>query len=162
MWKSCFEWWKCALPDSCSSLPQPHSTLSPHHVSLISRPVLPCSLLISPHLLIMTSGRRTCLALLGLRWQAGFSKYQHVDLVIRGKKVRQWTQQREEGDYWFKGFRWSKNKLWLVRVGPLWWIIMSMLHFHSGLRLIIFHLILLIYSLVILLTWARCFQIIKT
>lgn len=90
-------------------LPQAHSSLSPPHISLISRPVLPCSLLISPHLLIMTSGRRTCLAQLGLRWQAGFSKYQHVDSVIRGKKVRQWTQQGGEVDYWFRGFRWVRT-----------------------------------------------------
>lgn len=110
------------------SLPHLTPLFSPHHVSLISHPVLPCSLLISPHLLIMTSGRRTCLALLGLRWQAGFSKYQHVDLVIRGKKVRQWTQQGGEVDYWVRGFRWSKNGLWLVRVRPLWWIIMSTFH----------------------------------
>lgn len=134
MWKSHFEWGKCALLDTCTPPPPPPPPnltplFSPHHVSLISHPVLPCSLLISTHLLIMTSGRRTCLALLGLRWQAGFPKYQHVDLVIRGKKVRQWTQQGDEVDYWFRGFRWSENGLWLVRVGPLRWIIISMFHF---------------------------------
>lgn len=150
MWKSRFELGKCALLDTFSPLsPNLTPLFSPHHVSLISHPVLRCSLLISPHLLIMTSGRRTCLALLGLRWQAGFSKYQHVDLVIRGKKVRLWTQQGGEVDYWFRGFRWSRNGLWLVRVGPLQWIIMSIFYFHSGLRFIWSYFIIFFCSSVI-------------
>lgn len=63
------------------------------------------------------------------------SKYQHVDVAIRGKKSEAVDPTGRGVDYWFRreivGFSGSKDGLWLVRVGPLWCIIMPVFPFNS-------------------------------
>lgn len=100
---------RLALLDTPGSPPPPPrpQPLSTTRLSHCAAPALPhyCTPTVpSPHLpqhlLIITSGRKTCLALIGLRWQKGFPNTNMWDVVIRGKKVREWTQQ---GGGWIIG-----------------------------------------------------------